>query len=46
MNGAALRKVIGIYAGATLVAVVGILDDRGLLHHQIKLFGAHARSPP
>jgi UDP-GlcNAc:undecaprenyl-phosphate/decaprenyl-phosphate GlcNAc-1-phosphate transferase len=32
--------VIGIYTGATLVAVVGILDDRGLLHHQIKLFGA------
>ncbi len=31
---------MGIYAGATLVAVVGILDDRGLLHHQIKLFGA------
>jgi UDP-GlcNAc:undecaprenyl-phosphate/decaprenyl-phosphate GlcNAc-1-phosphate transferase len=40
MNGPALRQVIGIYAGATLVAVVGILDDRGLLHHQIKLFGA------
>jgi UDP-GlcNAc:undecaprenyl-phosphate/decaprenyl-phosphate GlcNAc-1-phosphate transferase len=40
MNGAALREVIGIYAGATLVAAVGILDDRGLLHHQIKLFGA------
>jgi UDP-GlcNAc:undecaprenyl-phosphate/decaprenyl-phosphate GlcNAc-1-phosphate transferase len=40
MNGAALREVIGIYLGATLVAVVGILDDRGLLHHQIKLFGA------
>jgi len=40
MNGPALMQVIGIYAGATLVAVVGILDDRGLLHHQIKLFGA------
>ena len=40
MDGPALRQVIGIYAGATLVAVVGILDDRGLLHHQIKLFGA------
>ena len=40
MGGPALRQVIGIYAGATLVAVVGILDDRGLLHHQIKLFGA------
>jgi UDP-GlcNAc:undecaprenyl-phosphate GlcNAc-1-phosphate transferase len=40
MDGPALTQVIGIYAGATLVAVVGILDDRGLLHHQIKLFGA------
>ena len=40
MDGPALRQVIAIYAGATLVAVVGILDDRGLLHHQIKLFGA------
>ena len=40
MDGPALAQVIGIYAGATLVAVVGILDDRGLLHHQIKLFGA------
>ncbi len=40
MDGPALTEVIGIYAGATLVAVVGILDDRGLLHHQIKLFGA------
>lgn len=40
MHGQALTEVIGIYAGATLVAFVGILDDRGLLHHQIKLFGA------
>jgi UDP-GlcNAc:undecaprenyl-phosphate/decaprenyl-phosphate GlcNAc-1-phosphate transferase len=40
LNGPALTQVIGIYAGATIVAVVGILDDRGLLHHQIKLFGA------
>src|ERR1700674_3074133 len=40
MYGPALTEVIGIYAGATIVAVVGILDDRGLLHHQIKLFGA------
>jgi len=39
MDGPALRQVIAIYAGATLVALVGILDDRGLLHHQIKLFG-------
>src|SRR5215471_3811064 len=27
-----------IMAGATLIAEVGILDDRGLLHHQINLF--------
>ena len=40
MGGPALTQVLGIYSGATLVAVVGILDDRGLLHHQIKLFGA------
>jgi UDP-GlcNAc:undecaprenyl-phosphate GlcNAc-1-phosphate transferase len=40
MDGPALVQVLGIYSGATLVAVVGILDDRGLLHHQIKLFGA------
>jgi UDP-GlcNAc:undecaprenyl-phosphate GlcNAc-1-phosphate transferase len=40
MDGPALTQVIGIYVGATLVAVVGMLDDRGLLHHQIKLFGA------
>jgi UDP-GlcNAc:undecaprenyl-phosphate GlcNAc-1-phosphate transferase len=40
MDGPALKQVIGIYLGATLVAGVGILDDRGLLHHQIKLFGA------
>src|ERR1700687_2087147 len=40
MDGPALIQVLGIYTGATLVAVVGILDDRGLLHHQIKLFGA------
>jgi UDP-GlcNAc:undecaprenyl-phosphate GlcNAc-1-phosphate transferase len=40
LRGPALTQVLGIYGGATLVALVGILDDRGLLHHQIKLFGA------
>jgi UDP-GlcNAc:undecaprenyl-phosphate/decaprenyl-phosphate GlcNAc-1-phosphate transferase len=30
--------VEGILIGATLVAGVGILDDRGVLHHQVKLF--------
>jgi UDP-GlcNAc:undecaprenyl-phosphate GlcNAc-1-phosphate transferase len=33
----ARSQILGILAGATLLAVVGILDDRGLLHHQIKL---------
>ncbi len=37
-NGAARAQISGILIGATLVATVGILDDRGLLHHQIKLF--------
>jgi UDP-GlcNAc:undecaprenyl-phosphate GlcNAc-1-phosphate transferase len=37
-RGPALEQIEGILAGATLIAAVGILDDRGLLHHQIKLF--------
>jgi UDP-GlcNAc:undecaprenyl-phosphate/decaprenyl-phosphate GlcNAc-1-phosphate transferase len=37
-NGPARAQIAGILAGATLVAAVGILDDRGLLHHQVKLF--------
>jgi UDP-GlcNAc:undecaprenyl-phosphate/decaprenyl-phosphate GlcNAc-1-phosphate transferase len=37
-DGPARAQSIGIVTGATLVAVVGFLDDRGLLHHQIKLF--------
>ena len=32
------RETVGILAGATLVALVGFLDDGGLLHHQVKLF--------
>src|SRR6202790_159144 len=39
-DGAARAQVIGIVSGATLVAVVGFLDDRGWLHHQVKLFVA------
>jgi UDP-GlcNAc:undecaprenyl-phosphate GlcNAc-1-phosphate transferase len=39
-DGPARAQVIGIVSGATLVAVVGFLDDRGWLHHQIKLFAA------
>jgi UDP-GlcNAc:undecaprenyl-phosphate GlcNAc-1-phosphate transferase len=37
-HGPARTQIAGILIGATLVAAVGILDDRGLLHHQIKLF--------
>lgn len=29
--------VWGILGGATLLAIVGLLDDRGLVHHQVKL---------
>lgn len=36
--GPARAQILGILTGATLVAAVGILDDRGWLHHQIKLF--------
>ena len=38
VRGPAAIQILGILAGATLIAAVGILDDRGLLHHQIKLF--------
>lgn len=37
-HGPAQAQIAGILAGATLVAAVGILDDHGMLHHQIKLF--------
>jgi UDP-GlcNAc:undecaprenyl-phosphate GlcNAc-1-phosphate transferase len=37
-HGPARQQIAGILAGATLVAGVGIMDDRGLLHHQVKLF--------
>jgi UDP-GlcNAc:undecaprenyl-phosphate GlcNAc-1-phosphate transferase len=36
--GEALSPILGILAGATLLLLVGTLDDRGLLHHQVKLF--------
>jgi|SRR5579862_1981831 len=38
VEGPARAQVWGILTGATLIAAVGILDDRGLLHHQVKLF--------
>jgi UDP-GlcNAc:undecaprenyl-phosphate/decaprenyl-phosphate GlcNAc-1-phosphate transferase len=39
-DGPARAQVVGIVSGATLVTIVGFLDDRGWLHHQIKLFAA------
>src|ERR1700726_613483 len=38
VDGGAREESVGIVTGATLVAAVGFLDDRGWLHHQIKLF--------
>src|SRR6516225_1412151 len=37
-HGPARTQIASILIGATLVVAVGILDDRGLLHHQVKLF--------
>ncbi len=38
LYGPARAQIVGILTGATVVAAVGILDDRGWLHHQVKLF--------
>jgi UDP-GlcNAc:undecaprenyl-phosphate/decaprenyl-phosphate GlcNAc-1-phosphate transferase len=38
LHGVPQQQIAGILAGATLLAVVGFLDDAGLLHHQVKLF--------
>ncbi len=38
VRGAEDVQVLGIFAGATLIVFVGFLDDRGFLHHQVKLF--------
>jgi UDP-GlcNAc:undecaprenyl-phosphate/decaprenyl-phosphate GlcNAc-1-phosphate transferase len=35
--GQALNEILGILAASTLLLLVGTLDDRGLLHHQVKL---------
>jgi UDP-GlcNAc:undecaprenyl-phosphate/decaprenyl-phosphate GlcNAc-1-phosphate transferase len=37
-DGSARAQIEGIVVGASLIAAVGILDDRGWLHHQVKLF--------
>jgi UDP-GlcNAc:undecaprenyl-phosphate/decaprenyl-phosphate GlcNAc-1-phosphate transferase len=33
-----VEQIVGIVAGATLVLLVGVMDDGGFLHHQVKLF--------
>lgn len=38
LDGPARAQMVGILSGATLVGLVGVLDDWGALHHQIKLF--------
>src|SRR5246127_1221521 len=38
LDGPARAQSLGIVTGATIVAIIGFLDDRGWLHHQIKLF--------
>src|SRR6202166_4280204 len=37
-GGPARAQIEGILAGASLVAAVGILDDKGWFHHQVKPF--------
>ncbi|MFZ1031821.1 MAG: MraY family glycosyltransferase [Candidatus Acidiferrales bacterium] len=37
-HGVSEQQIVGILAGATMLAIVGFLDDGGLLHHQVKLF--------
>ncbi len=38
VHGAPQQQIAGILSGATLLAIVGFLDDGKLLHHQVKLF--------
>src|SRR5207248_3031214 len=38
IHGPARTQLPGYLIAATLVAAVGMLDDQGLLHHQVKLF--------
>ena len=37
-HGVMQKQTLAILGGATLVAIVGFLDDGKLLHHQVKLF--------
>jgi UDP-GlcNAc:undecaprenyl-phosphate GlcNAc-1-phosphate transferase len=38
MEPSARSQTLGILLGAILVGLVGVMDDGGLLHHQVKLF--------
>jgi len=38
LDGLPSGQILGILGAGTLLLITGILDDRGLLHHQIKLF--------
>jgi UDP-GlcNAc:undecaprenyl-phosphate GlcNAc-1-phosphate transferase len=38
VHGVPEQQIAGILAGATLLAVIGFLDDGKILHHQVKLF--------
>src|SRR5437879_13516371 len=40
MDGQAGAQIVGLLAGATVVATVGVMDDSGVLHHRIILFVA------
>jgi UDP-GlcNAc:undecaprenyl-phosphate GlcNAc-1-phosphate transferase len=40
LDPAARVQILGIVSGASVLVLVGSLDDRGVLHHQIKLFVA------
>jgi UDP-GlcNAc:undecaprenyl-phosphate GlcNAc-1-phosphate transferase len=40
LHGEFETQTVAILAGATLLGLVGLLDDRGVLHHQVKLFVA------
>src|ERR1700740_2974027 len=37
-RGQPIRPIVGIIAAATLLVLLGTLDDWGFLHHQLKLF--------